>query len=57
MNVKEITPGQLNVEQFIATQVEELQKTVGDGLAVNALSGGVDSSGRNRDAIPNSLPR
>jgi GMP synthase (glutamine-hydrolysing) len=44
MNVKEITPEQLNVEQFIATQVEELQKTVGDGLAVNALSGGVDSS-------------
>ncbi len=44
MNVKEITPAQLNVEQFIATQVEELRKTVGDGLAVNALSGGVDSS-------------
>jgi len=44
VNVKEITPAQLNVEQFIATQVEELRKTVGDGLAVNALSGGVDSS-------------
>jgi len=44
MNVKEITPAQLNVEQFIATQVEELRKTVGEGLAVNALSGGVDSS-------------
>jgi GMP synthase (glutamine-hydrolysing) len=44
MNVKEITPEQLNVEQFIATQVAELQKTVGEGLAVNALSGGVDSS-------------
>lgn len=44
MNVKEITPEQLNVEQFIATQVDELRKTVGDGLAVNALSGGVDSS-------------
>ena len=44
MDVKEITPAQLNVEQFIATQVEELRKTVGDGLAVNALSGGVDSS-------------
>jgi GMP synthase (glutamine-hydrolysing) len=44
MNVTEITPEQLNVEQFIAKQVEELRKTVGDGLAVNALSGGVDSS-------------
>ncbi len=44
MDVKEITPGELNVEQFIARQVEILRKTVGDGLAVNALSGGVDSS-------------
>jgi GMP synthase (glutamine-hydrolysing) len=44
MNVKEITPARLNVEKFIATQVDELRKTVGDGLAVNALSGGVDSS-------------
>ncbi len=44
MDVKEITPEQLNVEQFIATQIDDLKKTVGDGLAVNALSGGVDSS-------------
>jgi GMP synthase (glutamine-hydrolysing) len=44
MDVKEITPAELNVEQFIANQVEILRKTVGDGLAVNALSGGVDSS-------------
>jgi len=44
MNVKEITPAKLNVKKFIATQVDELRKTVGDGLAVNALSGGVDSS-------------
>ncbi len=44
MNVKEITPEQLNVEQFINEQVESLRRTVGDGLAVNALSGGVDSS-------------
>ena len=44
MDVKEITPAELHVEQFIAKQVEILQKTVGDGLAVNALSGGVDSS-------------
>jgi GMP synthase (glutamine-hydrolysing) len=44
MNVKEITPEQLNVEKFIAEQVESLRRTVGTGLAVNALSGGVDSS-------------
>ncbi len=44
MDVKEITPAQLNVEKFIAQQVEDLRKTVGAGLAVNALSGGVDSS-------------
>jgi GMP synthase (glutamine-hydrolysing) len=44
VNVKEITPDRLNVEEFIAGQVEALKKTVGNGLAVNALSGGVDSS-------------
>ena len=44
MNVKEITPEQLNVEKFIAERVESLRRTVGTGLAVNALSGGVDSS-------------
>jgi GMP synthase (glutamine-hydrolysing) len=44
MNVKEIPLEQLNVEQFINEQVESLRRTVGDGLAVNALSGGVDSS-------------
>ncbi|MFO7651354.1 MAG: ExsB family transcriptional regulator [bacterium] len=44
MNVKEITPEQLNIEQFINEQVESLRRTVGEGLAVNALSGGVDSS-------------
>jgi len=44
MDVNEITPAELNVERFIAHQVEILRKTVGDGLAVNALSGGVDSS-------------
>ena len=44
MDVKEITLEQLNVELFIANQVEILRRTVGDGLAVNALSGGVDSS-------------
>jgi len=44
VDVKEITPDKLNVKEFIAGQVESLKKTVGNGLAVNALSGGVDSS-------------
>ena len=44
MNVKEIPLEKLNAEQFIADQVKSLKQTVGSGLAVNALSGGVDSS-------------
>jgi GMP synthase (glutamine-hydrolysing) len=31
-------------KQFIADQVEEIRATVGRGVAINALSGGVDSS-------------
>ncbi len=34
----------MNVRKFIETQVEEIRKTVGDGKAISALSGGVDSS-------------
>ncbi|MBM3305590.1 MAG: glutamine-hydrolyzing GMP synthase subunit GuaA [Candidatus Aminicenantes bacterium] len=34
----------MNVKKFIETQVEEIRKTVGDGKAISALSGGVDSS-------------
>lgn len=34
----------MNVKKFIETQVEEIRKTVGDGRAISALSGGVDSS-------------
>jgi GMP synthase (glutamine-hydrolysing) len=41
---KEITPEELNPSEFIAQQVEAISATVGDGLAINALSGGVDSS-------------
>jgi len=44
MAIKEITAADLNPQQFIAEQVAELASVVGDGLAVNALSGGVDSS-------------
>ena len=42
--IKEITAQELNAEQFINENVEEIQKVVGDGMAINALSGGVDSS-------------
>ncbi len=42
--IKEITAQKLNPRQFIAQQVREIQATVGDGIAINALSGGVDSS-------------
>ena len=34
----------MNYEAFIEEQIAELKRTVGDGLAINALSGGVDSS-------------
>ena len=44
MAIKEITLARLNVRKFIAEQVEEIKAAVGDGLAINALSGGVDSS-------------
>ena len=44
MEIKEITLGELNAERFVAEKVKEISSTVGDGLAVNALSGGVDSS-------------
>ncbi len=41
---QEIKASELNSEEFIAKQVEEIRNTVGDGVAINALSGGVDSS-------------
>jgi GMP synthase (glutamine-hydrolysing) len=34
----------MDYNQFVEEQIAELQRTVGDGLAINALSGGVDSS-------------
>nr|MBC8362120.1 ExsB family transcriptional regulator [Candidatus Desulfatibia profunda] len=42
--IKEITAQELNTENFINEKVKEIRKAVGDGMAINALSGGVDSS-------------
>ena len=44
MEIREIQLQGLDVESFIAEQVKAIGETVGDGLAVNALSGGVDSA-------------
>jgi len=42
--IKEITVKELNPEHFINEKVKEIQQVVGNGIAINALSGGVDSS-------------
>jgi GMP synthase (glutamine-hydrolysing) len=42
--VQEISLKELRPNAFITEQVAEIARTVGGGLAVNALSGGVDSS-------------
>ncbi|MFQ6131614.1 MAG: asparagine synthase-related protein, partial [Armatimonadota bacterium] len=44
MSIQEITSRDLNPQQFVDEKVAEIAATVGDGLAINALSGGVDSS-------------
>lgn len=44
MDIKEIRFEDLDTEKFIAEQIEDISSTVGEGLAINALSGGVDSS-------------
>ena len=41
---KEITAHDLNTDHFINEKVKEIRGAVGDGMAINALSGGVDSS-------------
>ena len=41
---KEITARELNTEQFISEKVDMIRSAVGDGIAINALSGGADSS-------------
>lgn len=40
----EITAQELNTDEFINEKVEEIREAVGDTTAINALSGGVDSS-------------
>ena len=42
--IKEITVKELNTERFIQEKVEGIRAAVGEGMAINALSGGVDSS-------------
>lgn len=42
--IQEINAQELNAEEFITDKVEAIRSEVGEGLAINALSGGVDSS-------------
>ena len=42
--IREITPAELDPSRFIDEKVKEIRNVVGDGIAINALSGGVDSS-------------
>jgi GMP synthase (glutamine-hydrolysing) len=42
--VQEITASELNAERFIDEKVAKIRADVGAGTAINALSGGVDSS-------------
>jgi len=44
MDIKEISLEKLAPEKFVSQKIEEIASIVGDGLAINALSGGVDSS-------------
>ena len=44
MEIQEIRLQDLDAEAFIEAQVKAIGEAVGEGLAVNALSGGVDSS-------------
>jgi GMP synthase (glutamine-hydrolysing) len=42
--ITEITARQLDTEQFINDKIRDIKDAVGDAAAINALSGGVDSS-------------
>ena len=43
-DIKEIKAKNMNVKKFIDDKVRNIRETVGDGLAINALSGGIDSA-------------
>ena len=42
--IKEVKAQDLNTENFIVEKVKQIRETVAEGVAINALSGGVDSS-------------
>ena len=42
--IKEITLQELDTAVFIEEKVKEIRAVAGEGIAINALSGGVDSS-------------
>jgi len=42
--IQEITAQELDADRFIAEQIKGIEAAVPDGMAINALSGGVDSS-------------
>jgi GMP synthase (glutamine-hydrolysing) len=44
IKMKEIKASRMNVEKFIDDKVRDIRQAVAEGLAINALSGGVDSS-------------
>jgi GMP synthase (glutamine-hydrolysing) len=44
MEIEEIRIEDLHTEEFVERKVSEISSAVGSGLAINALSGGVDSS-------------
>lgn len=44
MEIKEISPEELDTEKFINDKGQEIASLVGKGLSINALSGGVDSA-------------
>ena len=44
MKIEEIKLEDLQPKEFVEREIKEISSVVGDGLAINALSGGVDSS-------------
>ena len=44
MNIEELKLEDLDPQAFMEQKIEEISSTVGDDIAINALSGGVDSS-------------